>query len=87
MDFDVTIKKIAELVEHNEHTRAYIEGSQLLNMPELFNAFNKIQDIQEIKGYLDFELAEQRFLLCREMMDGAEYLLTKDFFKRFYDSF
>jgi len=87
VDFDKTLIEIAHFTEYNEHTRAYILGSKLLGSDKLVEEFNHIQDLQDIKGYLDAITVDYRYKLYNEMMDVARYLMTKDEFNTFYQCF
>jgi hypothetical protein len=81
------VRRIARMVQRNDHTRAYIAGAKLLGADALAEQFREIDRTQEAEGFLPHALGEHRYALYQEMMALAKQQLTPAEYAQFYRAF
>ena len=86
-NFEKTLVELAELTDKNDHTGAYILGSNLLNLPSLEKEFIKILEFREMYNGLDYETSSYQYISYKKMMVHAKEQLSDSDYKKFYGCF
>ncbi len=66
----MTLEKIKQLQQLNNHTEARIQIAKLYKLKSFEKVFKAIKDIQEIEGSLDYNLSMYRAKRTDEMMQA-----------------
>ena len=88
-DFDHVVRRVARMVDNNEHGGAYVECCTLLvgkSAEDIREKLILINYKHQSMGYLSGDLSSERYTLYQKMLKCAEKQLTTEQYDRLYGS-
>ena len=88
-DFDHVVRRVARMVDNNEHGGAYVECCTLLvgkGAEDIREKLILINYKHQSMGYLSGDLSSERYTLYQKMLKCAEKQLTTEQYDRLYGS-